>query len=129
MIEQEVEVKTVLIDISPRYIGDDEDDDMPTTTPMLNNSKTSWVAFVDIDTGQIENWPQGTACQFSVKVCDAGEYTLFDDKGCVIAKKEGCVPNKLIPGEYGDYVDLEINEEGIITNWPKEPSIDEFIED
>ena len=61
MIEQEVEVKTVLIDISPRYIGDDEDDDMPTTTPMLNNSKTSWVAFVDIDTGQIENWPQGTA--------------------------------------------------------------------
>ena len=128
-IEKEVEVKTVLIDISPRYIGDDEDDDMPTTTPMLNEGKTSWVAFVDIDTGKIKDWPEGTSCEFFVKVCDAGTYTLFDDEGCTVAVKEGYVPNGLIPGQYGDYVDLKINEEGIITNWPKTISIDEFFED
>lgn len=50
-VEKEVEIKTVLIDIAPRYIGDSDDDDMPTDFPLLNAGKTAWVASVDIDTG------------------------------------------------------------------------------
>jgi hypothetical protein len=41
--------------------------------------------------------------------------------------EQNYVPHGLIPGEYGDYVSLKINEQGIITNWPKHPDIREFI--
>lgn len=56
-IEKEVDIRTVIIDIAPRHIGDTEDDDMPTDFPLLNAEKTAWVASVDIDTGAISGWP------------------------------------------------------------------------
>jgi hypothetical protein len=43
--------------------------------------------------------------------------------------RDGYVPNDLVPGSYGDYVELSINEEGVITNWPKNPSVDEFFDE
>ena len=63
------------------------------------------------------------------KVCDAGVYTLFDEDGQTIAIRAGYVPHGIVPGEYGDYIDLKINEQGIITNWPKQPDASEFFED
>lgn len=38
----------------------------------------------------------------------------------------GCVPNKLLPGEYGDYLALDIDEVGIIKNWLDNPELSEF---
>ena len=125
-IEKEVEIRTVIIDIAPRYIGDTKDDDMPTDFPLLNAEKTAWVASVDIDTGAIAGWPHGDARKMHVKVCDVGIYKLIDSDGSEVAAINGYVPNGVIPGSYGDYVELEIDENGIITNWPKHPDISGF---
>lgn len=127
-IEKEVELKTVIIEFPPRYIGDSDDDDFSPGTPMLQDG--IWKASVDIDTGKIEGWPPGQSSEFFCKVCDKGTYTLIDDNGGVVASiDENYVPNNLIPGEYGDYISMKINDEGVITNWPARPSVSEFFED
>jgi len=123
----EVEVKTIVIDIAPRYVGDGPDDDMHTSTPMLVGEK--WVAHVDIDTGQIEEWPEGETADIHVKVCDRGVYKLLDENQVEVARIDGYVPNSIVPGSYGDYVELKIDSEGIITNWPKHPILDEFFDE
>ena len=128
-VKKTVEIRSVKIDISPRYIGDSDDDDLETNFPLLNDEKLSWIAEVNIDTGQIAGWPIGENREMSVKVCDAGTYSLIDASGEIVAIKEGYVPNGVVPGEYGDYVDLKIDENGMITNWPNSPDISEFFED
>lgn len=128
-VEKEVDIRTVVINISPRYIGDSPDDDMPTDFPLLDEKKESWIALVDIDTGAITGWPQGDKRTMHVKVCDAGVYKLIASDGDLIATKSGYVPNGVVPGSYGDYVELEIDENGIITNWPKHPDISEFFQE
>lgn len=125
-IEKEVEIRAVKIDIAPRHIGDTEDDDMPTDFPLLSASKTAWQAVVNIDTGQIAGWPIGEVREMYVKVCDAGTYSLIEADGSTVATINGYVPNGVVPGEYGDYVDLKIDANGFITNWPKRPNISAF---
>ena len=127
-VSKDVEIKYVVIDIAPRYIGDSEDDDMPSDFPLLNEEKTQWRAKVNIDTGIIEGWPHGDAREMFVKVCDAGIFSLLDAQGNELAKLDGYVPHGVVPGEYGDYVSLKIDENGRITNWPKSPDVDEFFE-
>lgn len=128
-IKQEVEIKTIFINIEPRYIGDGDDDDVPSDFPLLNASKTAWVAWVDIDTGRIQDWPQGEVREMYCKVCDAGTYALYSPTGTELAKIDGYVPNGIVPGEYGDYVNLKINADGVITNWPKSPDLSAFFGD
>lgn len=69
-VKKEVEIKKVKISVEPRYVGDGEDDDMPTDFPLLQNGL--WTAIVDVDTGAIENWPTGDIRSLHIKVCDAG---------------------------------------------------------
>lgn len=120
-IEQEVEISTVNIEVAVRY----EEEDIPNDFPLRKGDL--WTAKVDIDTGRIQDWPIGKSGRLSMKVCDEGTYTLLDKAGKVIATRaQDYVPNDLIPGEYGDYIDLKIDEQGIITNWPKKPNLSEF---
>jgi hypothetical protein len=127
MVEKEVEIKEVIIDIRPRHIGDGEGYDMPTGFPLLNDAKNRWVARVNIDTGVIAGWPQGDARKMHVKVCDAGTYRLIDASGGEIAAIVNYyVPHGVVPGSYGDYVELTIDESGRITNWPRRPDFSAF---
>lgn len=131
---KEVEVTHIKIDVAPRYIGDGEDYDMPSNFPMLDESGKNWVAIVEIATGKIFNWsiPEGSEpnedgiFKAYIKVCDAGIYSLLDDAGLTCTAINGYVPNGIVPGEYGDYIDLEIDFHGRITNWPKNPSLEDF---
>ncbi|WP_339898229.1 hypothetical protein [uncultured Gilvimarinus sp.] len=126
-IEKEFDIAKVLIDVYPSHIGDSDDDDMPTDFPGLDESKTNWRAVVDVETGQIEGWLQGDSRDLHIKVCDAGSYTLYDASGDSVQRiVNGYVPNNLIPGEYGDYIILKIDQSGVITNWPKTPSFEDF---
>lgn len=128
-VKKEVDIRSVLIDISPRYIGDSDEDDMPLDFPLLNIAEGKWQATVDIDSGKIDGWPAGDAREMHVKVCDAGSYHLLDAEGNKIASIENnYVPNDLIPGSYGDYVELSIDENGVITNWPEDPDVSAFFE-
>lgn len=121
IIEQEVDVATVLIEAPVRYGEDDIPNDFPLRVGDM------WRATVDADTGQIKDWPAGKSGRIHMKVCDCGTYTIFDRAGNELAKiKQDYIPNDAIPGEYGDYIDLEIDATGKITNWKFEPNFDQF---
>lgn len=126
-VQKNVNIKTLLISAQFRHVGDTEDDDVPTDFPLLTGSM--WNAYIDVDTGVIRDWPEGDERSLFVKVCDQGNYSLLDDAGdTVLERFDNYVPNNLVPGEYGDYIDLKIDGSGKITNWPTSPSIDEFLE-
>lgn len=91
-------------------------------------SGDNWCPVIDIETGIIENWPNGETADVHFKVCDCGTYCLIDENGVVVKSIENdYVPNKLIPGEYGDYIIMKIDEEGKIDGW--NPSFEDFEED
>lgn len=120
-IEKEVEITHVRVEVAVRY----DEEDIPNDFPLRIGD--AWKATINIDNGQISDWPVGKTGDMYMKVCDEGSYYLLDTEGNTILSIENdYVPNGLIPGSYGDYIELKINENGIITNWPKEPSIDEF---
>lgn len=78
-----------------------------------------WRIFVNLDTGVIDDWPEGVTAKVHYKVCDAGVYSLIDADGKERAKREWYVPPMLSPGGagYGDYVIMKIDGTGKIDNW------------
>jgi hypothetical protein len=104
------------------------DEDMPADAP--GRTGNVWEAMIDINSGTIEGWPQGETLRFSMKVCDQGSYILLDRDGNEIASiVENYVPNDLIPGRYGDYVDLNISGTGKILNWKPNANLADFVEE
>lgn len=94
-----------------------DEEDIPLDFPLRNNN--IWKATVNLSSKKIENWHLGHSGHLAVKVVDRGTYNLLDSNNKVLLEMQGYVPNNLIPGQWGDYIDLYINEEGIITNWNK----------
>jgi hypothetical protein len=126
-IEKEVDIKTVLVEANVRYwedaVIDGEPDEDGTKTPCRRVDL--WCPEIDIDTGIITNWQKGVKAEIHFKVCDAGSYYLKDAEGNIVLKRENdYVPNELIPGSYGDYIEMEIDENGQIANW--RPSLEDF---
>lgn len=97
----------------PRF----EEDDFP-----LRKFDT-WNITIDLHTGHILNWPLGTDASVHFKVCDDGVYSLLDENMNEVVTKEGYVPSMI--GEYGDYVVLDIDQNGYIKNF--EVDLDYFI--
>jgi len=119
--KKEVEAKFVKISVYVRYGEEDIPNDFPLRTGDM------WNATIDLDTHQIQDWPQGETGDFSMKICDEGSYYLLDEQGNQIASIEGdYVPNSLLPGSYGDYLGLEIDENGFVTNWLENPTLKNF---
>lgn len=121
---KEVNITRVRLALPVRY----DDEDIPYDFPLRDGEM--WTADVDIDTGKIHGWPKGQVGHIrNMKVCDGGVYVLYDDAGNEVARREDYVPHGLVPGEYGDYVSLKIDETGTITNWPKNPKLSAFFDD
>jgi hypothetical protein len=125
---KEYEVKYVLIDIPI--------DLAPNNFPLvfknrMNDCLDKWVACVEIETGIIEGWKQGYKNSLFAKVVDQGNYYLMDADKNIVEVLNGYAPNKLIPptNGFGDYIELEINKNGKITNWYENPSLKDFEED
>ena len=123
---QEITITHIKIRLPVNY----GEEDIPNDFPL--RSGDVWEARVNIDTGKIENWPDDPRfreCSLDMKVCDGGTYVLysyFGDYWDEIAKQEQeYVPHGVIPGEYGDYVELHIKN-GVITNWPEKPDVRVF---
>lgn len=113
----EIEITHIRVSVPVRYA----DEDMPYDYPLRDGNW--WRATIDLETGQIENWP-GTEepTRFHMKVCDEGSYYLLDESRNVVASIEReYAPNDVVPGEYGDYLIFQISTTGEITNW-KTPS-------
>lgn len=122
-VEKEIEIRYVKLQVAVRY----EEEDIPNDFP--HRKGDLWCPTIDIDSGQILDWDQGRSLDLYMKVCDEGSYYLLDDsKNIVLSMEQDYVPNQLIPGSYGDYISLRINQDGLIENWPKTPNISDFTE-
>lgn len=123
-VKKEIDITQVKVDVAVRY----DEEDIPKDFPFRTGDM--WSAVIDIDKGQVIGWPIGQKGNLSMKVCDEGSYYLMDAEGNTILSIENdYVPNNLLPGKHGDYIDLHINENGIITNWYSEPDFSDFIND
>jgi len=119
----EVEVSHVRVVLPVRY----EDEDIPYDFP--NRTGDKWEATIEIDSGKVIDW-KGDSADYAMemKVADEGCYYLLSPDGSLISSKVAdYVPNNLIPGSYGDYVELKISN-GVITNWIKHPKLCDFEE-
>lgn len=87
-----------------------------------------WCPTIDLNTGEVLNWPKGTTASVHYKVCDAGQYWLLDEnKKRILQWKGYYVPDSILcikDNGYGDYIILSINENGFVENW-KTPYLDE----
>jgi hypothetical protein len=82
----------------------------------------AWDITIDIATGVIEGWPEGTTADVHYKVCDAGQYSLIGPNGEIYGPFDRYVPAALAPNGdgYGDYVIMNINRRGAIAEWNPE---------
>jgi hypothetical protein len=109
------------VDVEPRYWEDAElngKEDVDGKMPMRKGD--NWKFVIDVDTGQIYNWPKGNTAKVFYKVCDTGTYTIHDEEyNQIMCRVNSYVPSSLCIGEngYGDYIGLEIDEEGFIQGW------------
>lgn len=96
--------------------GQQDDNDDP---KMPFAGKNGWQLLIDIDTGKIDDWPEGVTASTYYKVCDEGVYELLDAQMQVVAKHEGYVPAMMCPNEngYGDYIIMDVSPDGAIANW------------
>lgn len=87
-----------------------------------------WCPTIDLNTGEVLNWPKGTTANVHYKVCDSGQYWLLNEqKERILQWKDYYVPDSILCPKakgYGDYIILNINENGFIENW-KTPYLDE----
>lgn len=121
-VEKEVEIKYVKVQVAVRY----EEEDIPNDFPL--RSGDMWNAIIDIDNGIVMDWPKGEKGNLEMKICDEGSYYLLDENyDTILSIEEDYVPNKLLPGSYGDYLKLHIGENGVISNWYSKPSIEDFL--
>ncbi|MGM0589239.1 MAG: hypothetical protein ACQETE_12530 [Bacteroidota bacterium] len=84
----------------------------------------SWCPEIDIDTGQILYWPEGTEADIHYKIADRCECELLDENGTHITGRSGYVPNILSPGGrgYGDYIIMKVDKNGFIDRWKQDIS-------
>lgn len=108
----EIEVAFIELILPVRY----DEEDIPNDFPLRKGDL--WTATVRIDTGVIENWPEGVCHELHMKVVDGGVYILRDNDRKEIARRQDYVPD-IVPGSYGDYVELNIGHDGRILNWGK----------
>jgi hypothetical protein len=99
-------------------------EDVPPDLPFMQVGGV-WDVIVNLATGEIQGlrhapWPKGQDLSFDLywKIVDRGTYRLLGpDYTVVCSIEQDYVPNGVIPGEWGDYIDLKINQDGFITNW------------
>lgn len=129
-IEKEFDIKKLQVNAGVRYWEDATingvSDEEGTLTPCKDGDL--WSPVINVETGIIENWPQGTTANIHFKVCDQCSVSLLDENNEIVKGFEGYVPKTLCPKDegYGDYIIMDINENGQIQDW--KPSIHELIE-
>lgn len=127
-VDKEFEFKTVQVEAGARYWEDTTVDGVEDVNGGLIPCRVrdNWCPEIDLETGIILNWKQGVKAEVHYKVCDAGTYYLKDTSGNIVMKKEGYVPG-FFPGEhFGDYIIMDIDESGKITNWENPDYEDSF---
>ena len=124
----EVEVKTLHVDAGVRYWEDatvnGTEDVKGDLIPCREGDR--WKPIINIDGGNITNWTLGVKASIHYKICDDGIYYVKDAEDKTILTEEGYVPSIMCPSRngYGDYIIMEVDENGIIANW--KPDLSDF---
>ena len=131
----EIDIKTLFVKAHVRYPEDSmiqegpddawgEDDANQPKMPCMSYVDYKyegwyWCPVIDLATGRIKNWKQGVRASISYKVVDEFECYITDADDKIVTRYEGYVPSFMaITDEgYGDYVYLEIDENGMIADW------------
>lgn len=84
-----------------------------------------WCPVIDVEKGQIVNWVKGIDADIHYKVCDECEITLKQGRE-TIAHDMDYVPRFMSPKEegYGDYIIMDVDDNGMIKNWSKDDVIE-----
>jgi hypothetical protein len=120
-VVKEFDAKYLVVEADVRYwedaIVNGEEDSLGTKIPCREGN--AWCPVIDVDTGQIINWTFGITASTHYKVCDAGIYELQTADNELIVRKDGYVPRCLSPkgNGYGDYIIMNIDENGMIDKW------------
>ena len=132
--KKEVEVKYLKVSATIRRWGgaiiNGDTSQNGDNVPFKNN--TEWCPVIDIEKGNILDWPIGTEASFHFKVCDAGNYWLLDEDHREVAEiTDNYVPNGLCHGDvgYGDYIIFNVNKDGSIINYSNEIDPGDWEED
>lgn len=119
--KREYDAKILAVKAGVRYWEDAYVDGVEDTEGTLVSCRDGdyWCPVIDLDTGQITNWTQGITADIHYKVCDDGEYCLYDSSGKMIVRIDDYVPQILCPKEngYGDYIIMEIDSLGYIKDF------------
>lgn len=123
--------KYLLVDAEPRYWEDTKVDNVVDEDGSLIPCKKAdkWQPLIELSTGKILNWEQGKTAKVHYKVCDQGKYFLLDENKVKIAKYYSFyVPDILSPKRdgYGDYVILDINQDGLIDGFKNELNAEQW---
>lgn len=129
----EIDVAFLRIDVPVRYEEEGIPKDFPLRVPVDQLNQHSdydrWQALVDVETGKLSEWPVGKTGRIHMKVCDEGNYTLYDANMNELADIEEDYVPSFLPGEHcGDYIIFDIGEDGVIANWPTRISSTEINE-
>lgn len=121
-IETEVDIKTLQVKAGVRYWEDATIDGVEDVDGNLTPCRVGdyWCPSIDVETGIILNWEKGKTASTHFKICDDGSYYLVDDKeNIVLSIEDDYVPSILCPKRsgYGDYIIMDIDENGKINNW------------
>lgn len=92
----------------------DHEEDWP--SPLPGRVGGLWRVTIDIEEGRILDWDHGTEVEITAKVVDRGSYRLETEKGTVVTEMDCC------------YVDMTIDKDGKILNWPSKPNLFDFQE-
>ena len=143
--EEILKSKAVFLYISIPYDKEDElitfDDGLMTEleieedfVPPILNAETQRLDYVvNLKDGKMQNWKESDGyLRMWAKVRDSGTYTLLDADKQPFCQIRGYVPYRLIPPfeeGAGDYIELAVNADGTINNWPQNPDLSDFVED
>ena len=131
-MKKEVDIRSLRVKAGVRYWEDATVDGIEDANGSLIPCRIGdyWCPIIDIDSGIVTNWKNGVSANIHYKVCDDGIYELKDVDGNVVASIENdYVPDILCIEDngYGDYIIINIDGNGQISNWHKNPPIKEFI--
>lgn len=100
--------------------------------PMLDKKTMLFTLTIDLKERNVLNWNRKYGYwRIWGKVKNYGTYTLLNSDKVPLWQIHGLVPNKLVPPfeqGWGDYLDIKVNSDGRVENWPKEGDYSVFIE-
>lgn len=126
VVRPEDEIKKVK-DNSPRYIDillpNNEHlkydlEDFPINDFLLKDDKGTIKLTIDLKKKKLLGW-QNDKFAFFAKAVDEGTYIVRNSDGDVLYRRDGYVPNGVVPPQdgYGDYIGFTINEDGSLPDW------------